>query len=301
MLSLAWITRAVVVSLCGLAILHFLVRFDFFVPHAVRLTDRSLPVKRRGTFSLAIGLAILLLWAALFLLPILMFGVRTFAVDSVSNILQVSWMTRIVVICLVAMSAWAVLIIIDRLIRFRAAQRESREFAAASVHVMHNGETTEILKIAKRYKRSPVAGSIVKAIEELRKEQIAMPDTTDQNELSKRALERAEAIVHAELKRGVSTLATIGALAPFSGLIGTVIGITQAFKHIAMSKSTGVGALAGGIAEALIITAVGLVVALPTVWMFNYFTNRLEAFDTEMGNNRTENRKVLERVAGEHI
>jgi biopolymer transport protein ExbB/biopolymer transport protein TolQ len=107
-------------------------------------------------------------------------------------------------------------------------------------------------------------------------------------EASKRALERAEAIVHAELKRGVSTMATIGSTAPFVGLFGTVVGIINAFKGISQEKSTGLGAVAGGISEALVTTAVGLFVAIPAVWMYNYFSGRIEAFDVEMGNSSSE-------------
>src|SRR5438552_10864660 len=107
-------------------------------------------------------------------------------------------------------------------------------------------------------------------------------------EASKRALERAEAIVHAELKRGVSSLATIGSTGPFVGLFGTVVGIINAFKGISNEKSTGLGAVAGGISEALVTTAVGLFVALPAVWAYNYFSGRVEAFDVEMGNSSSE-------------
>src|SRR5258708_4878804 len=72
----------------------------------------------------------------------------------------------------------------------------------------------------------------------------------EQIEASKRALERAEAIVHAELKRGLGGLATIGSTAPFVGLFGTVLGILEAFKKISEQKATGLGAVAGGISEA---------------------------------------------------
>jgi biopolymer transport protein ExbB/biopolymer transport protein TolQ len=101
-------------------------------------------------------------------------------------------------------------------------------------------------------------------------------------------LERSEAIVHAELKRGVSGLATIGSTAPFVGLFGTVVGIINAFTGISTEKSTGLGAVAGGISEALVTTAFGLFVALPAVWAFNYFTGRIESFDVEMGNSSSE-------------
>jgi biopolymer transport protein ExbB/biopolymer transport protein TolQ len=107
-------------------------------------------------------------------------------------------------------------------------------------------------------------------------------------EASKRALERAQAIVHAELKRGVSTLATIASSSPFVGLLGTVVGIINAFRGIATEKSSGLSAVAGGISEALVTTAVGLLVAIPAVWMYNYFSNRVEAFDVEMGNSSSE-------------
>jgi len=90
------------------------------------------------------------------------------------------------------------------------------------------------------------------------------------------------------LKRGVSTLATIASSSPFVGLLGTVVGIINAFKGIASAKSAGLSAVAGGISEALVTTAVGLLVAIPAVWMYNYFSNRVEAFDVEMGNSSSE-------------
>ena len=103
-----------------------------------------------------------------------------------------------------------------------------------------------------------------------------------------RALERAEAIVHAKLKRGLAVLATIGATAPFVGLLGTVIGILHAFQQIATQKIAGIGAVAGGISEALVTTAFGLFVAIPAVMAFNYFTGRVENFDVEMDNSSSE-------------
>ena len=94
--------------------------------------------------------------------------------------------------------------------------------------------------------------------------------------------------MHAELKRGVSGLATIGSTAPFVGLFGTVVGVMRAFQGISTQKSTGLGAVAGGMSEALVTTAIGLFVAVPAVWAFNYFTNRIDAFDVEMGNSSSE-------------
>ena len=105
---------------------------------------------------------------------------------------------------------------------------------------------------------------------------------------SKRALERATAITNAELKRGISGLATIGSTAPFVGLFGTVFGIISAFQGMSSEKSTGLSAVAGGISEALITTAFGLFVAVPAVWMFNYFNSKIESFGVEMNNSSSE-------------
>src|SRR5216684_980894 len=127
-------------------------------------------------------------------------------------------------------------------------------------------------------------------------QQVADSDVID---AAKRGLERSVAIVHAEMKRGLSALATIGSTAPFVGLFGTVVGILNAFKGIAANKATGLSAVAGGIAEALVTTAFGLLVAVPAVWAYNYFTNKVEAFDVEMDNSSMEliNYFILRRGA----
>jgi biopolymer transport protein ExbB len=129
---------------------------------------------------------------------------------------------------------------------------------------------------------------VVAGLQEFRAHQMSSEISGEEIEASRRALERAQAIVHAELKRGVSTLATIASSSPFVGLLGTVVGIINAFKGIATEKSSGLSAVAGGISEALVTTAVGLLVAIPAVWMYNYFSNRVEAFDVEMGNSSSE-------------
>ncbi len=72
------------------------------------------------------------------------------------------------------------------------------------------------------------------------------------------------------------------------GLFGTVLGIIHAFEGISTAKSTGLGAVAGGISEALVTTAFGLFVAIPAVWIYNYFTSKIESFDVEMDNSSSE-------------
>ena len=201
---------------------------------------------------------------------------------------NMKWPARMVVITLFIMSAWSIGVMIYRAIAFNGARNQSRQFAPAAAGALREGKLDEAIKIADRFGKSHLAKVMVAGLQEVRAHQMSSEISGEEIEASKRALERAEAIVHAELKRGIGTLATIGSSAPFVGLLGTVVGIINAFKGISSQKSTGLGAVAGGISEALVTIAVGLLVAIPAVWAYNYFTNRVEAFDVEMGNCSSE-------------
>jgi biopolymer transport protein ExbB/biopolymer transport protein TolQ len=201
---------------------------------------------------------------------------------------QMGWMAKAVVIILFIMSAWSIGVMIDRLIVFNAARKQSRLFAPAVAGALREGKLDEAIKIADRYKKSHLAKVVVAGLQEFRAHEVSAEIPGDIVEASNRALERAQAIVRSELDRGISGLATIGSSAPFVGLFGTVVGIINAFKGISTEKSTGLGAVAGGISEALVATAIGLFVAIPAVWMFNYFNERLKAFDVEMSNSSSE-------------
>jgi len=104
----------------------------------------------------------------------------------------------------------------------------------------------------------------------------------------RRAIQRATALTNNDLKKGIPALATIGATAPFVGLLGTVVGVINAFAGIGSTGSAGLGAVSAGISEALIETALGLVVAIPAVWLYNYFSGSLEYFNVEMDNSASE-------------
>jgi len=197
-------------------------------------------------------------------------------------------LAKSVVIVLFIMSAWSLGVMIDRVLAFNAARTQSRSFAPAVAGALKNGNLDEAIKIGDRFGKSHLAKVVVAGLQEFKAHNMSNEISGETIEASKRALERAEAIVHAELKRGVSTLATIGSSAPFVGLFGTVVGIINAFKGIASEKSTGLGAVAGGISEALVTTAIGLLVAIPAVWAYNYFAGRVEAFDVEMANSSSE-------------
>ncbi|HXN63705.1 MAG TPA: MotA/TolQ/ExbB proton channel family protein [Candidatus Acidoferrales bacterium] len=198
-----------------------------------------------------------------------------------------SLVARIVVFLLFGLSVWSIGIMIDRALMYSAARKQSRVFVQQVAGALREGKLDEAISIAERNKKSHIAKVVATGLSEFQSASAQVPDE-EVIEAAKRGLERSVAIVHAEMKRGLSGLATIGSTAPFVGLFGTVTGIINAFKGIQNSKATGLSAVAGGISEALVTTALGLLVAVPAVWAYNYFINKVEAFDVEMDNSSME-------------
>jgi biopolymer transport protein ExbB/biopolymer transport protein TolQ len=196
-------------------------------------------------------------------------------------------LARVVVFVLFIMSAWSLGVMIDRVLMYNAARKQSRVFVQQVAGALREGKLDEAISIAERNKKSHIAKVVATGLSEFQTASAQVSDT-ELIEAAKRGLERSVAIVHAEMKRGLSGLATIGSTAPFVGLFGTVVGIINAFKGIESSKASGLSAVAGGISEALVTTALGLLVAVPAVWAYNYFVNKVEAFDVEMDNSSME-------------
>jgi biopolymer transport protein ExbB len=200
---------------------------------------------------------------------------------------QMSIIAKAVVFILFVLSAWSLGVMIDRAMMYSAARKQSRVFVQQVAGALREGKLDEAISIAERNKKSHIAKVVATGLSEF---QAASANMSEHEvvEAAKRGLDRSIAIVHADMKRGLSGLATIGSTAPFVGLFGTVVGIINAFKGISAEKATGLSAVAGGISEALVATALGLLVAIPAVWAFNYFTNKCEAFDVEMDNSSME-------------
>ncbi len=201
---------------------------------------------------------------------------------------HMGWPARCVAIILLGMSAWSIGVMLDRWLAFQAARKQSRQFAPVVAGALREGKLDEAIRVAERNKTSHLAKVVNAGLQEFRVHEQSEEIPGDKIEASRRALDRAAAITHAELERGLSGLATIGSTAPFVGLLGTVIGIIDAFREIQGQQTTGVSAVAGGISEALVTTALGLTVAIPAVMMFNYFTSKIKAFDVEMDNSSSE-------------
>lgn len=195
---------------------------------------------------------------------------------------KMGWLAILVNIILLIMSIFSIAVAVERYLTYNAARTQSREFAPKVAQALKNARVDEAISISDKYKKSHLAMVVNAGLQEFQS-----GDDADV-EASKRALQRAEAIKVAEFRRGLSGLATIGSTAPFVGLFGTVVGIITAFQEMKNAESAGIAAIAGGISEALFTTAFGLLVAIPAVWFFNYFTNKVDNFTVEMDNSSAE-------------
>jgi biopolymer transport protein ExbB/biopolymer transport protein TolQ len=189
---------------------------------------------------------------------------------------------------LLLMSVYSIAIMVERYLTFSQAKKQSREFAPRVAQALKNDRIEEAINISDKHRRSHLAMIVNSGLQEFRAHEQSSEISGDEIEASKRALQRAIAIKTAEFRRGLSGLATIGSTAPFVGLFGTVYGILHAFQSMKTNASAGIEAVAGGISEALITTALGLVVAVPAVWLFNYFTGKVDSFVVEMDNSASE-------------
>src|SRR5712692_10484202 len=200
---------------------------------------------------------------------------------------QMGWLAKLVALFLLAMSVYSLGVFIERLLLFRAAKKQSIDYLPVATKALREGKYREAVEAAKRYPKSHLAKVLAAGLQQFMFEKAEEP-SHDAVESVRLAVERAAALTTAEMKRGLGGLATIGATAPFVGLFGTVVGIINAFTGMAATGSGGIGAVSAGISEALITTAVGLAVAIPAVWMFNYFTGVVEFFGIEMANSSSE-------------
>jgi biopolymer transport protein ExbB/biopolymer transport protein TolQ len=194
-----------------------------------------------------------------------------------------------VCIVLVLLSVWSLYISVERVLFFSKAQKQSLAFAKVATENLKHDRPQAVIDAAQKYPQSHLARVVSAGLQSFQFENQTSPlDDQEIVEAASRAVERAALLTTSDFKRGVGSLATIATTAPFIGLFGTVIGIINAFRGMAMTGSGGIGAVSAGISEALVTTALGLFVAIPAAWMFNYFQNRLERLQVEMSNSSSE-------------
>ena len=199
---------------------------------------------------------------------------------------------RAIAFILVIMSMISFGVAIERIYTFTQARKQSKLYAPQVAKHLKDGRLKDAIAISssKTYRYSHLAKVVLAGLQEyqFQQESGANLSREDLVDTVRRAIQRASALTANDLKKGVSALATIGATAPFVGLLGTVVGIITAFQGIAATGSGGLGAVSAGISEALVETALGLVVAIPAVWFYNFMTGRVEYFNVEMDNSSSE-------------
>jgi biopolymer transport protein ExbB/biopolymer transport protein TolQ len=195
---------------------------------------------------------------------------------------QMAGFARGIVVVLAIMSIWSLSISFKKWWDLRQAQSETRRFAPEFSQFLDEDNMAEAVNLAEQYKKSHVARVLGGALSETRPLiQDGSVTVADINS-AERAVEREMLITVTDLKRGLGVLATVGATAPFVGLLGTTMGIVNAFTGMAAAGSGGLSAISAGIAEALVTTAFGLLVAIPAVWLFNYFQTKIDNLTAEM-------------------
>lgn len=195
---------------------------------------------------------------------------------------SMGWFAKGIVIVLLIMSILSITVMVQKWWRIRSAQSETRKFAPEFSQFLDEDNLNEAIKLAATYKKSHVARVLGDALGEVKPLLQDGSVTVADINSAERAVERNMMIIVSELKRGLAVLATVGATSPFVGLLGTVMGIVNAFTGMAVSGAGGLGAISAGIAEALITTAFGILVAIPAVWAFNYFTTKIDNLTVEM-------------------
>ena len=205
---------------------------------------------------------------------------------------QMSLLVKLLMGVLGVMSMISVGVFFERIFTFFQAQKQSKAFAPQVAKHLKDSKLKEGIAVSqsKNFKYSHLAKVVLAGLQEYQFQQDTgvQLDKDDVVDSVRRAIQRASALTAADLKKGLGFLATIGSTAVFVGLLATTIGVINAFQGIAQTGSGGLGAVSGGISEALVGTAIGLFVAIPAVWFYNYLTGRIEYFNVEMDNSSSE-------------
>jgi len=194
---------------------------------------------------------------------------------------------------MVVLAIFSVAVIIERAIRFYNGSKQSFDYVVALRQHLQRGNVEGAITAAKTYQWSPLAKVMEAGLSEYRTGLHALktegPDEVGDFDLVdavNRALERVKERETTNLRRGLGGLATVASAAPFIGLLGTVIGIMNAFGKL--SGGGGMDVVGPGISEALVNTAIGLGVAIPAAMFFNFYTGLVERFVVDMNDVSSE-------------
>lgn len=199
-------------------------------------------------------------------------------------------LAKTVGVLLIFLSIVAFYFFIEKNIVFAKAKRKSKQIAPKLASLLKSGKVEEALNLSSKneYKGSHLARITASGIQEFFEGKKANLNIEEQISAASRGMDRTSTVFTQELKKGLSLVATIATSSPFIGLFGTIAGIINAFRGMALTGSGGIGAVAGGISEALITTAFGIGVAIIALWCYNILNSKVEVYQAEMANTKSE-------------
>ena len=191
-----------------------------------------------------------------------------------------------IIVILFFLLGYQIYVAVERFVTYSQSKQASDKFLKLFMDTLRRGDFEAAKRAATTHNKSHIALVLKHGLDifQYEKQLKAMNPNHDSIQPVERAIQRGTAEVLELLKKGMSGLATIGALAPFIGLLGTVIGIIKVFSDLKTKGAGDINALAGSIGEALATTALGLVVAIPAVWIYNLLTNKQDVVVTNINN-----------------
>jgi len=220
--------------------------------------------------------------------------------DTITQILNHMGAPAIAVASTLLLMALASLaIFFERLFAYWRSRSASRTFAAEARTLLENNDAAALVT-----KAASNGGHLAKLLGAGAKTYLAAvdkPSSLSPVEATRRELNRKTEALAADVRRGMSIIASVGSIAPFVGLLGTVFGIITAFQGIAKEGSGGLGSVSLGISEALYETALGLVVAIPAVLAYNWLSSQADGLLLALDQARGEFLDFLESRHGKTV
>jgi biopolymer transport protein ExbB/TolQ len=206
--------------------------------------------------------------------------------EVIKHFTAVTWT---IALTLMIMSVLSVGVWANRALYFNRTKRQSRRFAEAVAAALSKANVDGIFKEAssEEFKASYLARIVRDGLSDAQDLKSKGQDLTDLSTVDS-AMDRAVTEESELMRKWMTILATVSSTAPFVGLLGTVFGIINSFKGMESEQGAGLSAVAGGIAEALVMTGFGLIVAIPAVWLYNWANARVDGFVHEMSNSASE-------------
>jgi biopolymer transport protein ExbB/TolQ len=212
----------------------------------------------------------------------------------------------IIAITLLVMGGASLTVLVERLITLKRSRADSQRFASQVGSDISEGRFDSVIEETGKYKRGHLPRIVRAGLSTFQHAQrTADVAGVPPVERTRRFVERFMEEVAADLRRGMSVLASVGSTAPFVGLLGTVVGIIATFQAIEASGSGGLSTVSAGIAEALIVTALGLAVAIPAVLAFNFLSGKIAQEELMLNHSAAELLDAIddwaERMAEGHV